>query len=242
MKIKIEITDFQKAVDELFTSYGIQSHEILDFTEISDGFEFEVSKVPEVEIELRNKVDNIIKSNNFSTDDIAFICSDNKVRTPEGGNLFERIKSLLVENVLPIIGFTNLIDAYNQFSDISELIDTSPVAYQNVILTKEGNLLKGTKVKTVRSVNSKLSDPLIEINISLNNPTEFVNKLEKAAKDAKLDEYLSVDIIDNKVYVTLTMMTPIDIFDLTMSVMKLSSGIKRFTIKGGGYEARCDMK
>lgn len=243
VEITIARNNFQEAVDQLFTDYGVQSHEILDFTQLEDGtYKFNVNKTIESEVELNNKVKSLIKSNNFSSDDIAFICSDSEVHTPKGGNLFERIKELVSSDIIPLLGFDNFITASNKFSIIKDSVDEFPVVYQNLILTKEGSLLKGSKFKKVRSSNSKISDPILELEISCSNPQKYVEMLNKATMDARVSDQVSPEIVDGIVYITFTMFDEMMLLDIVMSVLKTMPGSNKIKANGQGYNFSFDLK
>lgn len=153
MKVNVTGKNFSDAKGNLFTIYGVTSAQIIDFTDNDDGtYEFEVLDTVAKKLEINKIVDDLIKSYNFTDSDTAFIGADGQVYTPKGSNLFERLKWLIVNNnTLPQAGFTNLIDANNVKFDLES---KDSVVVNNLILTKEGNLLKG------RMINSEYSNDL----------------------------------------------------------------------------------
>lgn len=243
MEIKIQAKDFQTAIDIAFRDYGITVTDILDFDEDVKGeFTFKVSKTLDTEIELNNQVDSLIKSNNFSSIDVAFICSDSKVHTPSGGNLFEKIKSLLKDGFIPIVGYANFIEAANDWSSIESLVETQPVVFDDLILSKEGNLLKGTKFCKHRRVNSRLSDPVFDLEVDCLNPKDLDDLFSNVLTKVGLGEYADSYVEGNKFLFTPTPQVPMEVLNLLLLSINDMPGIKRVTIKNEICTLKGDMK
>lgn len=218
MEIKITANNFPEAVNIAFRDYGVTPNEILDFSEDEGTFTLQVTRTIESEIKLNNEVKSIVSTNRFSCNDMAFICNDNKVHTPNGSNLFERIKNLLESDLIPLIGFNNLIDASDKLSQINESIDKGMVAYSDLVLTKEGNLLKGSNLRTISTnTRPKLSDPLFTIEIECTNPDKLLNILRKVTSDLGFSDYFSGYVDNGKLYMDPTSDWSIEILDIILT-------------------------
>lgn len=153
MILKITAKEFSDAKYKLFNIYGVTSTEIIDFTDNDDGtYEFEVEDTTQRKCDTNKLIDKLIKTNSFRTSHTSFICDDGKVYTPTGPTLFDRIKVLLVtHSVVPLAGFDGFIDASNL---LHELLTSGSLVVGDLILSKEGDLLKN------RLVNSKFDNSL----------------------------------------------------------------------------------
>jgi hypothetical protein len=242
MEIKIQAKDFQEAIDLAFRNYGIQTHEILDFNESEGEFTFEVNKTIDSEVKLNAEVQSLVSSNAFTCNDIAFICNDGKVHTPDGGNLFDRIKVLLNDGLVPMVGFANFIDASDTLAGLNEGLTQGPVVYEDLILTKEGSLLKGSKFKSFRKNNSRQSDPVFDIEIDCIDAKKIEPHLNATLEKLQLDAFCTVTMLNGKLIVSPTMQCPAEVFNLLLMYLHESSGIKRLKISNGTYTLRGDMK
>jgi len=243
MEIKIQAKDFQEALDIAFRDYGLVTTDILDFDEAVEGeFTFKVAKTIDSEVKLNAEVKSLIDSNHFTTNDIAFVCSDSKVHTPEGGNLFERVKSLLRDGLVPVIGFANFIEASNEWANLQGSIEGQPVVYEDLILTKEGSLLKGSKFKSIRKSNSKISDPIFDLEVDCNNPSMLKDLIDKVLGKVGLGEYADFRVDGTKCIFSPTPMVPMEVLNLLLMCMSDMPRIKRMKISNGTYTLRGDMK
>lgn len=162
MEITINQKEFQKAVDELFSKYGVTSSEIIDFTEGPVGITFKVNKTFDSEVKLNAEVDDLIKSNNFKSTNIAFICSDGKIHSSSETTLFDRIKEFVSNNLIPICGFDSLISASELVDDLNEKLPNGPVVYNKSVFTKEGTQLRCSRLQN----STLIGDPLVEYAVS----------------------------------------------------------------------------
>lgn len=147
MEITINQREFQKAVDELFSKYGVTSSEIIDFTEGPVGITFKVNKTVDSEVKLNAEVDDLIKSNNFKSTNIAFICNDGKIHSSSETTLFDRIKEFVSNDLIPICGFDSLISASELVDDLDKKLPNGPVVYNKSVFTKEGTQLKCSRLQ-----------------------------------------------------------------------------------------------
>lgn len=210
MELRIKANNFNDALNIAKSTYDIKDTDIINFEITNDEVIFEVDTL-DSRLELNKKVDDIIKTEQFSDSDIAFICSDNKVHTPKGSTLFTRIKELVSKNIYPITGFTNFIDASNILDKVN--LDDNPVVYNNLILTKEGNLLKGSYA---RKINSEFAHSVIIIDSDY--PEEVNNSIIYESK-----------VVDNSVVMSGTCLDLDDIGDILYNIKDIP-GIKRIKI------------
>ena len=242
MEIKIQAKNFQEAIDKAFRDFGIVSNEILDFDESDDGvFTIKVNKTIDSEVKLNNQVKELISSNSFTSNDIAFVCSDSELHTPAGENLFERIKFLLRDGLIPVIGFPNFIEASDKWSELKGSIANQAIAYNDLILTKEGSLLKGTKFKTFRGSNSRMADPIFEMEVECNNADAIAKKVNEVLE--KIEEIPCCNAVDKR---TLTFYPCMFNTVCSLNILFLALGetpeIKRIRLKGKNYTLRGDIK
>lgn len=242
MEIKIQAVNFQEALDKAFRDYGIVSSDILDFEESEGEVTLKVNKTIDSEVKLNAEVKSLVESNRFSSSDIAFVCSDNKIHTPSGSTLFDRIKFLMKGGLIPLIGFTNFIEASNEWSEWKGLVESSPIVYNDLILTKEGNLLKGTKFKSVRKANSRLSDPIFDFEVDCSNPDKLKQIIENVLEKVGLGEYSDFRVEGTKCIFSPTAMDPMEVLNLFLLSVNDMPGIKRITIGNGTYKLRGDMR
>lgn len=242
MEIKIQAKNFQEAIDIAFRDFGIVSNEILDFDELEDGvFTIKVNKTIDSEVRLNNQVKELISSNEFTSNDIAFVCSDSELHTPSGENLFERIKSLLRDGLVPVIGFSNFIEASDKWSELKGSIANKFIAYNDLILSKEGNLLKGTKFEIFRGSNSKMADPIFEMEVECNNADSLVEKVNGVLD--KVNEFPCCSALDKRTLLFSPCVTnSISSFNILLLALGGTTEIKRFKIKGENFTLRGDMK
>jgi hypothetical protein len=230
MTLSINGLNFEESVNELFTKYGVTQDQILDFNKTPTGYDFEVNKTVDSEVKMNADVDNLIKSNKFKSTDVAFICSDNKVHTPKGSTLFERIKELRESNLVPIVGFSNFIDASNDFNNITDsLKNGTPVVYGDHVLTKEGQELKGSLITNARQSTEDQHIPVIIVNIL---PTGLGN----LTPDAVIQ---GIDLVENTnrgIIATIYNDTP------GLSVAVLFSRITMFEMYGADPDYKFNFK
>lgn len=147
MEITINQKEFQKAVDELFSKYGVTTSEIIDFTEGPVGITFKVNKTVDSEVKLNAEIDDLIKSNNFKSTNIAFICSDGKIHSSSQTTLFDRVKEFVSNDLIPICGFDSLITASELVDELDEKLSNGPVVYNKSVFTKEGTQLRCSRLQ-----------------------------------------------------------------------------------------------
>lgn len=248
-KITIQQTDYQAALDELFTQYGVTSADVLDFNEVEGGIEFTLSRMPDAEIKMRAEADKIIRSNNFTANDIAFICNDGKVHTPEGSNLFVRVCNLLQSGIVPMVGYANLIDASNDLASIDSELgkNLGPVMYENLLLSKEGDMLKGTQVSRVASSRSQngrnMSDVVMSINMDLKTPDKLAQFMQSAAEKLNFVGKLICMPEKNSIQIDFTGNCPMEALNLIFKLAPNMVGARelKFESADGDYKHKIKL-
>jgi hypothetical protein len=240
MIIKIKAKDLKEAYNQLFEQYGVPSNEVIDFSiKDNDLFEFEVAKTTQSEIDLNKQIDNLIKSNSFQSTDIAFICTDGKVHTPDESTLFERIKLLLLDGYLPILGFSGLIDA----NDLLDKVNKSDIAvtFNNMVLTKEGTELRGMLIKPLDY--APLAEYPIDLvfKVSTEDDKLVGDKIEEIISDLSWNNYLKVSVTD-AIYIEPKSNCPIDLITIILKTLSGIKGVNRVMITTGSESLVGELK
>jgi hypothetical protein len=245
-KITIQQKDYQAAIDELFNKYGVTAADVLDFNEVEGGFEFELSRLPDAEIALRATADKIIRTNNFMAEDLAFICSDGKVHTPEGSTLFARVCNLLQADITPMVGYANMIDASNDLAALETELGSGPVLFENLVLSKEGDMIKGTNVSRVASSRTQnarnMSDPVITLEMDLATPDKLAQFLNSAAEKLNFVGDLVCNTGRSSIAINLTGKCPMEVLNLIFKLAPHMMGMKEIVIKGADGDYKHKIK
>jgi hypothetical protein len=245
-KITIHQLDFQAALDELFRDYGVTSADVLDYNEVEGGIEFELSRVPDAEIQLRAEADRLIRSNNFMDADVAFICNDGKVHTPEGSTLFARVCNLLKSDIVPMVGYANMIDASNDLSAIENELGKSPVLYENLLLSKEGDMLKGTQVSRVASSRTKnarnMSDVVMSVTMKLKTPEKMSQFMQGASEKLNFLGDVICDVANGSIKINFTGKCPMESLNLIFKLAPNMMGCREILIEGADGDYKHTIK